>query len=86
MTVTPITAAGPKSGVATQGDAVPSSAPLIPSQMAIIKATVPTLQPHGESVTKVMYNNMLGDAATPEIVDAWTAAYSVLAKILIDRE
>lgn len=162
-TVTPSTTAGPKPGVATAGDAVPPSAPLTPSQMAIIKATVPVLQAHGEAITKLMYSNMieahpelhnvfsttsqttgrqpralaravlayamyiddlpklghaveriaqkhaslfiqpeqydivatylmgaigqvLGDAATPEIVDAWTAAYGVLAKVFIDRE
>lgn len=29
---------------------------------------------------------VLGEAATPEIVDAWVAAYGVLAKIFINRE
>ncbi|KXX76984.1 Flavohemoprotein [Madurella mycetomatis] len=29
---------------------------------------------------------VLGPAATPEIVDAWIAAYGVLAKVFIDRE
>jgi nitric oxide dioxygenase len=29
---------------------------------------------------------VLGDAATPEIVDAWTAAYGVLAAVFIGRE
>jgi nitric oxide dioxygenase len=29
---------------------------------------------------------VLGDAATPEIVDAWTAAYGVLAQVFIQRE
>ncbi|KAL1842947.1 hypothetical protein VTJ49DRAFT_3588 [Mycothermus thermophilus] len=29
---------------------------------------------------------VLGDAATPEIVDAWIAAYGVLAKVFIQRE
>ncbi|KAK3386100.1 globin-like protein [Podospora didyma] len=29
---------------------------------------------------------VLGDAATPEIVDAWTAAYGVLAGVFINRE
>ncbi|KUI55233.1 Flavohemoprotein [Cytospora mali] len=162
-TVTPSTTAGPKPGVATEGDAVPPSAPLTPSQMAIIKATVSVLQAHGETITQLMYDNMikahpelhnvfsttsqttgrqpralaravlayamyiddlpklahaveriaqkhaslfiqpeqydivatylmgaigqvLGDAATPDIVDAWTAAYGVLAKVFIDRE
>ncbi|KAI0838450.1 globin-like protein [Hypoxylon sp. FL0890] len=133
------------------------------SQIAIIKATVPVLQAHGDTITKTFYENMLnahpelnnifnttsqitnrqpralaravlayathidnltkltgavhriaqqhvslfvqseqydivgtyllgaigqvlGDAATPEIVDAWTAAYGVLAKIFIDTE
>lgn len=163
MTVTPSTAAGPKPGDATNGDAVPPQAPLSQAQLAIIKATVPVLQVHGEAITKTMYDNMisahpelhnvfsttsqttgrqpralarsvlayamyiddlpklahaveriaqkhvslfiqpeqydivgghligaigqvLGDAATPEIVDAWTAAYGVLAKVFIDRE
>ncbi|KUI67117.1 Flavohemoprotein [Cytospora mali] len=162
-TVTPSTTAGPKPGVATEGDAVPPSAPLTPSQMAIIKATVPVLQAHGETITQLMYDNMikahpelhnvfsttsqttgrqpralaravlayamyiddlpklahaveriaqkhaslfiqpeqydivatylmgaigqvLGDAATPDIVGAWTAAYGVLARVFIDRE
>lgn len=160
-TVTPITTAGPKP--ATEGNVILPSAPLTPSQMAIIKATVPVLQAHGETITRVMYRNMieahpelhnvfsttsqatgrqpralaravlayamyiddlpklehaveriaqkhaslfiqpeqydivatyllgaisqvLGDAATPEIVDAWSAAYSILAKVFIGRE
>jgi nitric oxide dioxygenase len=29
---------------------------------------------------------VLGDAATPDIVDAWTAAYGVLANVFINRE
>ncbi|KAL2021873.1 hypothetical protein VTK56DRAFT_6468 [Thermocarpiscus australiensis] len=29
---------------------------------------------------------VLGEAATPEIVEAWTAAYGVLAKVFINRE
>lgn len=163
MTVITSTSAGPKPGDATNGDAVPPSAPLSQAQIAIIKATVPVLQVHGEAITKTMYDNMigahpelhnvfsttsqttgrqpralarsvlayamyiddlpklahaveriaqkhvslfiqpeqydivggfligaigqvLGDAATPEIVDAWTAAYGVLAKVFIDRE
>ncbi|OTA76303.1 hypothetical protein M434DRAFT_88089 [Hypoxylon sp. CO27-5] len=138
-------------------------APLSQSQISIIKATVPVLQTHGETITKTFYENMLkahpelnnifnttsqitnrqpralahavlayathiddltkltgavqriaqqhvslfvqpeqydivgtyllgaigqvlADAATPEIVDAWTAAYGVLAKIFIDTE
>ncbi|OTA53832.1 globin-like protein [Hypoxylon sp. EC38] len=138
-------------------------APLSQSQISIIKATVPVLQTHGETITKTFYENMLkahpelnnifnttsqitnrqpralahavlayathiddltkltgavqriaqqhvslfvqpeqydivgtyllgaigqvlGDAATPDIVDAWTAAYGVLAKIFIDTE
>jgi nitric oxide dioxygenase len=163
MTVTPSTTAGPKPGAATNGDALPPSAPLSQDQLAIIKATVPVLQVHGEAITKTMYDNMigahpelhnvfsttsqitgrqpralarsvlayamyiddlpklahaveriaqkhvslfiqpdqydivgtfligaigqvLGDAATPEIVDAWTAAYGVLAQVFINRE
>lgn len=30
--------------------------------------------------------NVLGDAATPEIIEAWSAAYGQLAAIMIDRE
>ncbi|KAI1412138.1 globin-like protein [Hypoxylon sp. FL1857] len=140
-----------------------TTAPLSPSQIAIIKATVTVLQAHGDTITKVFYENMLsarpelnnifnitsqitnrqpralaravlayathiedltkltnavqriaqqhvslfvqpeqydivgtyllgaigqvlGEATTPEIVDAWTAAYGVLAKIFIDTE
>lgn len=29
---------------------------------------------------------VLGDTATPEILDAWAAAYNQLAQIMIDRE
>lgn len=138
-------------------------APLSPSQLAIIKATVPVLQAHGEAITSTMYKNMieanpdmrdifshtsqatgsqpralaraviayasyiddlpklahaveriaqkhaslfirpqqydvvgahligaigqvLGAAATPAIVDAWTAAYGILASVFIGRE
>lgn len=153
----------PKPGSADDGQALPTVAPISPSQLAIIKATVPVLQAHGETITTVMYRNMikahpnmnnifshtsqitgaqpralaravlayamyiddlpklshaveriaqkhvslfiqpeqydivathligaigevLGDAATPEIVDAWTAAYGVLASVFIGRE
>ncbi|KAF3765374.1 hypothetical protein M406DRAFT_38042 [Cryphonectria parasitica EP155] len=139
-------------------------APISSAQLAIIKATVPVLQSHGESITTTMYNNMikshpamkdifshtsqitgaqpralaravlayatyiddlpklthaieriaqkhaslfiqpgqydivgghligaiqevLGDAiATPAVVDAWTAAYGILAQVFIGRE
>lgn len=148
---------------ADAGQALPKVAPITSSQLAIIKATVPVLQAHGETITTVMYKNMikahpelknvfshtsqitgaqpralaravlayatyiddlpklshaieriaqkhvslfiqpdqydvvathligaigevLGDAATPEIVDAWTAAYGVLASVFIGRE
>jgi len=137
--------------------------PLTPAQVAIVKATVPALQEHGGTITKLFYQNMLaahpelrnifnlnsqangrqplalaasvlayaahiddlaalrhaveriahkhvsldvqpaqyaivgehllgaiaavlGDAATPEIVDAWTAAYGMLAAVLTNRE
>lgn len=153
----------PKSGSADEGQALPTVAPISPSQLAIIKATVPVLQAHGETITAVMYRNMikahpelenvfshtsqatgaqpralarailayamhiddlpklshaieriaqkhvslfiqpeqydivatyligaigevLGDAATPDVVDAWTAAYGVLASVFIGRE
>lgn len=153
----------PKPGSADEHQALPTVAPISPSQLAIIKATVPVLQAHGETITTVMYRNMikahpdlrnvfshtsqttgaqpralaravlayamyiddlpklshaieriaqkhvslfirpgqydivatyligaigevLGDAATPEIVDAWTAAYGVLASVFIGRE
>lgn len=149
--------------VGTSSFALPQAAPLTPSQLSIIKATVPVLQAHGEAITKTMYDNMiaanpdmkdifshtsqitgaqpralaravlayasyidnlpvlthaveriaqkhvslyiqpeqydivgghligaigqvLGDAATPEIVDAWTAAYGILASVFITRE
>lgn len=142
---------------------LPTVAPLSPSQLAIIKATVPVLQAHGEAITSTMYKNMLagnpemknifsqtsqttgsqpralaraviayatyiddlpklthaieriaqkhvslfvrpeqygivgtqliraigqvlGDAVTPEIVEAWTAAYGILASGFIGRE
>ena len=141
----------------------PAPSPLTPAQIAIVKATVPVLQEHGPTVTKLFYQNMLaahpelrnmfnlnsqanqrqpqalaasvlayaahiddlpalrhaveriahkhasldvqpaqyavvgehllgaigavlGDAATPDIVDAWTAAYGVLAAVLTGRE
>jgi nitric oxide dioxygenase len=136
---------------------------LTDSQLAIVKATVPVLQQHGEAITRVFYKNLfaahpelknvfnmanqikgdqpralatavlayaanidqlqnlgpavakiahkhcsldiaaehypivgfhlleaigqvLGDAVTPEIVDAWTAAYGQLAEIMISIE
>ncbi|KAJ4415747.1 hypothetical protein N0V82_007177 [Gnomoniopsis sp. IMI 355080] len=157
------TAISPKPGSADASLALPKVAPITPSQLAIIKATVPVLQAHGETITTVMYKNMikanpdlknvfshtsqitgaqpralarsvlayamyiddlpklshaieriaqkhvslfiqpeqydivathligaigevLGDAATPEIVDAWTAAYGILASVFIGRE
>lgn len=153
----------PKTGSTGECQALPTVAPITPSQLAIIKATVPVLQAHGETITTVMYRNMikahpdlkdvfshtsqttgaqpralaravlayamyiddlpklshaieriaqkhvslfiqpeqydivatyligaigevLGDAATPDIVDAWTAAYGVLASVFIGRE
>ncbi len=137
--------------------------PLTPAQIAIVKATVPVLQQHGETITTLFYKNLLeahpelrgifnataqstgrqpralaaavlayathidnlpalsraveriahkhaslgvqpgqyavvgehlmgaigavlGDAATPEIVDAWTTAYGVLAAVFVGRE
>lgn len=157
------TAIEPKPGAVDEHQALPTVAPISPSQLAIVKATVPVLQAHGETITTVMYKNMirahpdlrnvfshtsqttgaqpralaravlayamyiddlpklshaieriaqkhvslfiqpdqydivathligaigqvLGDAATPEIVDAWTAAYGVLASVFIGRE
>lgn len=162
-TINSTPAAEPKPGSAQENQALPTAAPLSPSQMAIIKATVPVLQAHGEAITKTMYDNMiaanpdmrdvfshtsqitgrqpralaravlayasyiddlpklqhaveriaqkhvslyiqpeqydivgghligaigqvLGDAATPDIVDAWTAAYGILAQVFIGRE
>lgn len=142
---------------------LPQAAPLPASQLALIKATVPVLQQHGEAITREMYNTLisahpdlrnifsstsqttgrqpralanavlgyatyiddlpklqhtveriaqkhvslfvqpeqyavvgeyligaiktvLGDAATDEIVEAWTAAYGVLASVFVSRE
>ncbi|KAJ9149301.1 Flavohemoprotein [Pleurostoma richardsiae] len=142
---------------------LPQSAPLTPSQIAIVKATAPVLKEHGVTITTLFYNNMinahpelrdifshtsqvtgrqpralaasvlayaehvddlpalrhaveriaqkhvsltvqpaqydivgkflmeaigqvLGAAATPDIVDAWTAAYGALASVFITRE
>lgn len=156
-------ASEPKPGSAAQHTALPTVAPISPAQLAIIKATVPVLQAHGETIATVMYQNMitahpamndifshtsqitgaqpralaravlayalhidnlpalgpaieriaqkhaslsiqpaqydvvgtyligaigevLGDAATPAIVDAWTAAYGVLASVFVARE
>ncbi|KAI0535907.1 flavohemo protein [Xylaria digitata] len=139
------------------------AAPLTPSQIAVVKATVPVLKEHGETITTLFYKNLLnanpelrnvfneanqvggaqpralagavfayaayvddlgklgaaveriahkhvslnvqpehypivgrflleavaavlGDACTPEIGEAWTAAYAVLADIFINRE
>jgi nitric oxide dioxygenase len=141
----------------------PVSAPLTPSQLAIVKSTAPILKEHGEQITSLFYRNMLeahpelhnifnqtgqvtgaqpralagavfayasyvddlgklqalveriahkhvsltvqpeqyaivgkylieavaavlGDAVTPEVADAWTAAYGALADIFINRE
>lgn len=164
MTTTKSTpAAEPKPGSADGSQALPTVAPISTAQLAIIKATVPVLQAHGDTITTVMYKNMirahpelnnvfshtsqitgaqpralaravlayamyiddlpklshaveriaqkhvslfiqpeqydvvathligaigevLGDAATPDIVDAWTAAYGVLASVFIGRE
>lgn len=163
MSIHSTPASEPKPGAADEDKALPTVAPLSPSQLAIIKATVPMLQAHGEAITKTMYNNMiganpdmrdifshtsqvtgsqpralaravvayamyiddlpklthaieriaqkhvslfirpeqydtvgthligaigqvLGDAATPPIVDAWTAAYGILASVFIGRE
>lgn len=163
MTIDSTPAAEPKPGRADEKAALPSVAPLAPPQLAIIKATVPVLQAHGEAITATMYKNMieahpgmrdifshtsqvtgrqsralaravvayamyiddlprlthaieriaqkhvslfirpeqydvvgthligaigqvLGDAATPDIVDAWTAAYGILASVFIGRE
>lgn len=141
----------------------PVSAPLTPSQLAIVKSTAPVLKEHGEEITTLFYRNMLeahpelnnifnqtgqttgaqpralagavfayasyvddlgrlsalveriahkhvsltiqadqyaivgkflieavatvlGDAVTPEVAEAWTAAYAALASIFISRE
>jgi nitric oxide dioxygenase len=139
------------------------SAPLTPSQIAIVKSTAPVLKEHGETITKLFYEKMirenpglhnffnktgqatgaqpralagavfgyanyvddlgqlkalverishkhvsltvqpehytivgkylleavaivLGDTVTPEVGEAWTAAYAALADIFINRE
>lgn len=40
---------------------LPQTAPLPASQLAIIKATVPVLQEHGEAITQHMYDTLLTD-------------------------
>lgn len=163
MSIDSTTVSEPKPGSTDKAKALPTAAPLSASQMAIIQATVPVLQVHGEKITSTMYDNLikahqdmnnifshtsqitgrqpralaravlayatyindlpklthaieriaqkhvslfiqpeqydivgthligaigqvLGDAATPEIVDAWTAAYGILAQVFIGRE
>lgn len=163
MTLDSTSATELQSGSTDHANALPTVAPITPSQLAIIKATVPVLQVHGETITKTMYDNMisanpelhnvfshtsqitgaqpralaravlayamyiddlprlshaveriaqkhvslfiqpeqydivgtyligaiklvLGDAATPDIIDAWTAAYGILASVFIGRE
>lgn len=160
MTVNSTSATKVDDGTALE---LPQAAPLSASQLALIKATVPVLQQHGEAITKEMYSTLiaahpglrdifshtsqttgaqpralaravlayatyiddlpklahaveriaqkhvslyirpeqydvvgeyliraigtvLGDAATGEIVAAWTAAYGVLAQVFIARE
>lgn len=39
----------------------------------------------GENLIESL-KEVLGEAATPQVIEAWTAAYGMLAKILIDRE
>lgn len=49
---------------------LPQSAPLPASQLALIKATVPVLQQHGEAITKEMYSTLI--AAHPELRDIFS--------------
>lgn len=163
MTANSATAAAESRPNSERSESLPQAAPLPASQLAIIKATVPVLQQHGEAITKVMYDSLisdhpdlrdvfsstsqttgrqpralaravlcyatyiddlpklahaveriaqkhvslfvrpeqydvvgtyligaigtvLGEAATPDIVEAWTAAYGVLAQVFIGRE
>ncbi|KAK9778250.1 putative Flavohemo protein [Seiridium cardinale] len=159
-------ASGPAASPISRADAPvskPVSAPLTPSQIAIVKSTAPLLKEHGEEIATLFYGNMLkahpelhnifnqtgqltgaqpralagavfayasyvddlgrlqalveriahkhvsltvqadqyaivgkhlidavatvlGDAVTPDVADAWTAAYAALADIFIDRE
>lgn len=46
--------------------------PLTDAQLALVKATVPVLQEHGEAITRTFYRNMLG--AHPELKDVFNMA------------
>lgn len=71
MTVTSAPAAEPKAVSTKPSDALPQAVPLPASQLALIKATVPVLQQHGEAITKVMYDSLI--AAHPELRDIFSS-------------
>lgn len=50
-----------------------------------LQVTAPQYDVVGQYLMEAI-GQVLGDAATPDIVDAWTAAYGVLASVFINRE
>lgn len=58
---------------------------LIAHKHASLQVTAPQYAVVGQFLIQAI-GQVLGDAATPQIVDAWTAAYGVLADVFIGRE
>lgn len=71
MTVSATPAIEPQPRLAEKNDALPQAAPLPASQLALIKATVPVLQQHGEAITKVMYDTLITDH--PDLRDIFSS-------------
>ncbi|KAH8906693.1 globin-like protein [Coniochaeta sp. PMI_546] len=58
---------------------------LIAHKHASLQVSAPQYAVVGQFLIQAI-GQVLGDAATPEIVDAWTSAYGVLADVFIHRE